>query len=66
MGAKAAVRGGGHTLIANAANLENAITIDLSGMNAVSLDTAQALGLASSQNQSTLLHWLSTLFSGQQ
>lgn len=45
--AKAAVRGGGHTPIANAANIENAVTIDLSSMNAVSLG---ALGLSSFQN----------------
>ena len=45
--AKAAVRGGGHTPIANAANIENAVTIDLSNMNAVSL---VALGLSSFQN----------------
>ena len=48
--AKAAIRGGGHTPIANAANLDNAVTIDLSGMNAVSLSTAYSLGLPSSQN----------------
>lgn len=45
--AKAAVRGGGHTPIANAANIENAITIDLSNMNGVSLG---ALDLSSFQN----------------
>ena len=45
--AKAAVRGGGHTPIANAANIENAVTIDLSKMNAVSLG---ALDLASLHN----------------
>ncbi|KAL9071727.1 MAG: hypothetical protein Q9161_003991 [Pseudevernia consocians] len=44
---KAAVRGGGHTPIANAANIENAVTIDLSNMNAVSLG---ALDLSSFQN----------------
>ena len=44
---KAAVRGGGHTPIGNAANIENAVTIDLSNMNAVSLG---ALGLSSFQN----------------
>ncbi len=43
--AKAAVRGGGHTPIANAANLNNAVTIDLSGMNTVSLGTAHTLGI---------------------
>ena len=45
--AKAAIRGGGHTPIANAANIENAVTIDLSNMNGVSLG---ALGLSSFQN----------------
>ena len=45
--AKAAVRGGGHTPIANAANIENAVTIDLSNMNVVNLG---ALGLSSFQN----------------
>ena len=44
--AKAAIRGGGHTPIANAANIENAVTIDLSNMNGVSLG---ALGLSSFQ-----------------
>ena len=43
--AKAAVRGGGHTPIANAANIENAVTIDLSGMNSVNLFSPSALGL---------------------
>ncbi len=50
--AQAAVRGGGHTPIANAANLDNAVTIDLSGMNAVSLGSALALGFPSSQENS--------------
>lgn len=50
MRAKAAVRGGGHTPIANAANIENAVTIDLSGMTAVSLGTAHTLGLPAFQN----------------
>ena len=45
--AKAAIRGGGHTPIASAANIENAVTIDLSNMNAVSLG---ALDLSSFQN----------------
>ena len=45
--AKAAIRGGGHTPIANAANIENAVTIDLSNMNGVSLGV---LGLSSFQN----------------
>ena len=45
--AKAAVRGGGHTPVANAANIENAVTIDLSNMNGVRLG---ALGLSSFQN----------------
>ena len=49
--AKAAVRGGGHTPIANAANIENAVTIDLSKMNAVSLG---ALDLASLQNNTDI------------
>ena len=42
--AKATVRGGGHAPIANAANLDNAIIIDLSGMNTVSLSRADTLG----------------------
>lgn len=50
--AKAAVRGGGHTPIANAANRDNAVTIDLSGMNAVSLNTADTLGHMLLQNNS--------------
>ena len=50
--AKAAVRGGGHAPIANAANLDNAVTIDLSGMNTVSLGTADTLGPLSLQNDS--------------
>ena len=45
--AKAAIRGGGHTPIASAANIENAVTIDLSNMNAVSLG---ALDLSSFQD----------------
>ena len=45
--AKAAVRGGGHTPIGDAANIENAVTVDLSNMNAVSLG---ALDLSSFQN----------------
>ncbi len=49
MRAKAAVRGGGHTPNANAANDDNAVTIDLSGMNAVSIGTAYTLGLPSFQ-----------------
>ena len=49
MRAKAAVRGGGHTPNANAANDDNAVTIDLSGMNAVSVGTAYTLGLPSFQ-----------------
>ena len=48
MRVKAAVRGGGHTPIADAANIVNAITIDLSRMNAVSLGSAYTLGLPSS------------------
>lgn len=52
MRAKAAVRGGGHTPIADAANLDNAVTIDLSGMNAVNLVSAHTLGLPSSQDDS--------------
>ncbi|KAL9124410.1 MAG: hypothetical protein Q9217_006252, partial [Psora testacea] len=52
MRAKAAVRGGGHTPIANVANIDNAITIDLSDMNAVSLDPAYALDLPSTKNDS--------------
>lgn len=52
MRAKAAVRGGGHTPIANAANLDSAVTIDLSGMNAVSLGAAHTLGLPSFRNDS--------------
>lgn len=50
MRAKAAVRGGGHTPIADAANLDNAVTIDLSWMNGVSLTSAHTLGLPSSQD----------------
>lgn len=43
MQAKAAIRGGGHTPFANAANIDNGVTIDLSGMNAVSLGTGTLL-----------------------
>ena len=50
--AKAAVRGGGHTPIANAANLDNAVAIDLSGMNTVSLGTVHTLGLPFLHNDS--------------
>ena len=50
--AKATVRGGGHAPIANAANVDNAITIDLSSMNTVSLDTVDTLGPMSLQNDS--------------
>ena len=50
--AKAAVRGGGHAPNANAANLDNAVTIDLSGMNTVSLSTAETLGPVSLQHDS--------------
>ena len=38
--------------MANAANLDNAVTIDLSGMNTVSLGTADTLGPLSLQNNS--------------
>ena len=51
MKGKAAVRGGGHTPVANVANIENGVTIDLSGMNNVRLKTAQTLGLLSVQNE---------------
>ena len=47
---KAAVRGGGHTPFANAANIDNGVTIDLSHMNAVSLGTGHAIGVPSFQN----------------
>ena len=44
MQAKAAIRGGGHTPFANA------VTIDLSGMNAVSLGTGHTIGVPSFQS----------------
>ena len=50
MQVKAAIRGGGHTPFANAANIDNAVTIDLSGMNAVSLGTRHTNGVPSFQN----------------
>ena len=50
MQAKAAIRGGGHAPFANAANIGNGVTIDLSGMNAVSLGTGHTLGVPSFQN----------------
>ena len=60
--AKAAVRGGGHSPIANAANIENAVTVDLSNMNTVSLgalclssDTDSSVGYLSSAAASSHL-----------
>ena len=55
-GAKAAVRGGGHTPFAGAANIENAVTIDLSGMNTVTLNTGREFDILQpgSPNSSSL------------
>ena len=50
MQVKAAIRGGGHTPFASAANIDNAVTIDLGCMNAVSLGTGHAIGVPSFQN----------------
>lgn len=50
MQVKAAVRGGGHTPIASAANIENGVTIDLSDMNTVSLGPAHPFGLPDKSN----------------
>ena len=51
---KAAIRGAGHTPSARAANIDNAVTIDLSNMNTVTLKTAKALDLPSSLHTSNL------------
>ena len=50
MQVKAAIRGGGHTPFANAANIDNTVTIDLSSMNTVSLGTGHTIGVPSFQN----------------
>ena len=60
MQAKAAIRGGGHTPFANAANIDNAITIDLSCMNAVSLGTGHTIGVPSFQNDTDFSAGLSS------
>ena len=52
---RVAIRGGGHTPIANAANIENAVTIDLSGLNVVSLgSTTNDLALSAESSSSSI------------
>ena len=60
MQAKAAIRGGGHTPFANAANIDNAVTIDLSRMNAVSLSIGHAIEVPSFQNDTEISAGLSS------
>ena len=60
MQAKSVIRGGGHTPFANAANIDNAVTIDSSGMSSVSLGTGQPLGVPSFQNDTDSFSGLSS------
>lgn len=53
--AKAAIRGGGHSSIANAANIDCAVTIDLSRMDTVNLGTAYSPVLSSTSISSDFL-----------
>jgi len=55
MRGKAAIRGRGHSPIANAANIDGAVTIDLSRMDTVNLGTAYSLGLSSTSISSDFL-----------
>ena len=57
---KAAIRGGGHTPFAGAANINTGVTIDLSGMNTVTLNAGQEFDIL----RQSLPHSSSPWYSG--
>ena len=60
MQVKAAIRGGGHTPFASAANIDNGVTIDLSCMKVVSVGSGQVSGDPSFQNDTDFFARLSS------